>query len=235
MTIGITIHTYQRPDGRTPQFLIDTLISIANQTYQDFKIFVVGDKYDDNEEFENVLNYVNELKGKIIHKNLSYAKERDKYLGVNNVILWNCGGANALNEANNLAKQNGITKVCHIDHDDLWLPNHLELVVKAIKEKQNPAFIYTLSEFLSQPVFPNIEVDGQIIESYPSYASLIHSSIYMDLEQLPLEYRDVWEEENRVFPSDGDMWERVRVKCQNENLKSYVIRNVTCIHDKENH
>jgi hypothetical protein len=31
------------------------------------------------------------------------------------------------------------------------------------------------------------------------------------------------------------MWERVKEKCKKENLKSYVIREVTCIHDKENH
>ena len=84
-------------------------------------------------------------------------------------------------------------------------------------------------------VFPQMVVDGQVVEHYPAYCSLVHSSIYMDLEQVHLPYRDLWAEEGRYFPSDGDMWERITAKCRNENLKSYVIRQVTCVHENENY
>jgi glycosyltransferase involved in cell wall biosynthesis len=235
MTLGVTIHTYQRADGQTPQFLTKAIQSIINQSYQNFKIFIVGDKYENNQEFEDIINGFIEIPEKIVFENLSFAHERDKYLGVNNSALWNCGGANAINHANNLAKAHGITKVCHLDHDDIWLPNHLQLIANAIVEKKNPAFIYTLSRYLHNPVFPEMVVDAQIVEHYPSYCSLVHSSVYYDLEQIHLPYRDLWLEEGRYFPSDGDLWERIREKCQRENLKSYVIREVTCIHDKENH
>jgi glycosyltransferase involved in cell wall biosynthesis len=235
MTLGITLHTYQRADGQTPHLLSRTIQSIVNQSYQNFKIFIVGDKYEDNQEFEDVINGFVEIADKIFYENLHFAHERDKYLGVNNSALWNCGGANALNHANNLAKAHGITKVCHIDHDDIWLPNHLELIAKAIVEKNNPAFIHTLSQYIHNPVFPQMVVDGQVIEHYPAYCCLIHSSVYMDLEQLHLPYRDMWAEEGRYFPSDGDLWERIREKCTVENLKCYVIRQVTCIHENENY
>jgi glycosyltransferase involved in cell wall biosynthesis len=235
MTIGVTIHTYQRADGQTPSLLKRTIQSIYNQSYQNFKIFIVGDKYENNEEFESIIKEFVEIADKIVFENLCFAHERDKYLGVNNTALWNCGGANALNHANNLAKANGITKLCHIDHDDIWLPNHLEIIAKAIVEKNNPAFIYTLSKYLNNPVFPSMQVDGQVLESYPSYCSLVHSSVYIDLEQIHLPYRDLWAEEGRYFPSDGDMWNRISEKCKRENLKSYVIREVTCIHEKENY
>jgi glycosyltransferase involved in cell wall biosynthesis len=235
MTIGVTIHTYQRADGQTPSLLKRTIQSIYNQSYQNFKIFIVGDKYENNEEFESIIKEFVEIADKIVFENLCFAHERDKYLGVNNTALWNCGGANALNHANNLAKANGITKLCHIDHDDIWLPNHLEIIAKAIVEKNNPAFIYTLSKYLNNPVFPYMQVDGQIVESYPAYCSLIHSSAYIDLEQIHLSYRDLWAEEGRYFPSDGDMWNRISEKCKRENLKSYVIREVSCIHENENY
>jgi glycosyltransferase involved in cell wall biosynthesis len=235
MIIGITIHTYQRADGKTPNLLKRTLQSIINQSYQDFKIFIVGDKYENNQEFEDIINSFKEISNKIVYDNLSFANERDKYLGINNTALWNCGGAHALNHANFLATQYGITKVCHIDHDDIWLPNHLELIVNTIIEKQNPAFIYTLSKYISIPVFPEFPEDGEVVESYPEYARLIHSSTYIDLAQIHFYYRDLWAEENRIFPSDGDMWERIKAKCQSENLKSYVIRRVTCIHENENY
>jgi glycosyltransferase involved in cell wall biosynthesis len=235
MTLGVTIHTYQRADGQTPYLLLRAIQSVANQSYQNFKIFIVGDKYEDNSEFEDVINGFIEISEKIVYENLSFAHERDKYLGVNNTALWNCGGANALNHANNLAKIQGITKVCHLDHDDVFLPKHLELIAKAIIEKNNPPFIHTLSQYVNHSVFPEMIIDGQVVEHYPEYCRLIHSSVYMDLEQVYLPYRDVWAEEGRYFPSDGDMWERIREKCTAEKLKCYVIREVTCIHEKENY
>ena len=163
MTLGVTIHTYQRADGQTPNLLLKTIQSVANQSYQNFKIFIVGDKYENNQEFEDIINGFVDIADKVVFENLPFANERDKYLGVNNTALWNCGGANALNHANNLAKAHGITKVCHIDHDDLWLPNHLELIAKTIVEKQNPAFIYTLSRYLDNPVFPQMPNDCSLI------------------------------------------------------------------------
>lgn len=235
MTLGVTIHTYQRKDGQTPTLLARAIQSVANQSYQNIKIFIVGDKYEDEQEFKAIIEGFIEIADKIVYENLTFAHERDKYLGVNNTALWNCGGANALNHANNLAKAHGITKVCHLDHDDVWLPNHLEVIAKAIVEKNNPAFIHTLSQYLNNPVFPQMIWDGKVIEHYPSYCNLIHSSVYYDLEQLHLPYRDLWAEEGRYFPSDGDMWDRISVKCRAENLKCYAIREVTCIHEQENY
>ncbi len=235
MTLGVTIHTYQRADGQTPYLLMRAIQSVANQSYQNYKIFIVGDKYEDNQEFEDVINGFVEISDKIVFENLHFANEREKYLGINNTALWNCGGANALNHANNLAKAHGITKVCHLDHDDVWLPNHLEVIAKAIVEKNNPAFIHTLSQYLNNPVFPQMICDGEVIEHYPSYCNLIHSSVYYDLEQVHLPYRDLWAEEGRYFPSDGDMWDRISIKCRAENIKCFAVREVTCIHEQENY
>ena len=47
MKLAIRILTYQRKDGKTPFFLRRALESIKNQTYKDYKIFLIGDKYDD--------------------------------------------------------------------------------------------------------------------------------------------------------------------------------------------
>ena len=56
MKLGIVIATYQRKDGTTPFFLQKALDSIFSQTYQNFKIFLIGDKYEDNEEFVNIIS-----------------------------------------------------------------------------------------------------------------------------------------------------------------------------------
>ena len=49
--IGIVISTYQRPDGRTPELLSRCLNSVKDQKYQNYKVFLIGDKYEDNDEF----------------------------------------------------------------------------------------------------------------------------------------------------------------------------------------
>jgi hypothetical protein len=53
---AVVISTYQRPDGNTPHLLKRTLESVLNQTYQNFKIFLIGDKYEDQEEFFSFKN-----------------------------------------------------------------------------------------------------------------------------------------------------------------------------------
>ena len=239
MKLGVTIHTYRRLDGTTPMLLKRALESVANQSFQDFKIFVIGDKYDNNLEFQEIINWFltkyPSFEKRVFSENLNYAKERDKYLGINNTALWNCGGTNALNYATQVAIDNGFTKICHLDHDDYWEHNHLDTIVNAIKEKENPAFIHTLSTYLNHEVFPQTIVDNQIIEHYPHYCNLIHSSTYIDYNKIPFRYRDLWEEEQRYFPSDGDMWERIRVHCESKNLKCYLVRKLTCYHENENY
>jgi glycosyltransferase involved in cell wall biosynthesis len=179
---------------------------VFEQTYQDFRLFIVGDKYEDNDEFEGIISC----------------------FGHNNICLWRSGGTNALNHAISLAKQEGITKMCHLDHDDYWLPDHLELIHKTVVEK-NPPFIHTLSAYKEKPAFPEVVVDGQVVEHYPTAGKVIHSSIYMDMVQLPLEYRDRSQE---GWAGDADMIAQVRDHCHRNGLKCYLIRKVTCVHDR---
>ena len=43
--LGIVISTYQRPDGKTPELLTRTLNAINNQTYTNWKVYLIGDNY----------------------------------------------------------------------------------------------------------------------------------------------------------------------------------------------
>jgi glycosyltransferase involved in cell wall biosynthesis len=51
MKLSIVIATYQRKDGSTPRLLTRALDSIFSQTYQNFKIYLIGDRYENNDEF----------------------------------------------------------------------------------------------------------------------------------------------------------------------------------------
>ncbi len=233
--IGITMATYRRADGSTPKFLKRALESIVNQTFQNYKLFLIGDRYDDPEELIEISKII--PADKLVLVNLNFALERDVYTAPDEkIILWNTGGTNAVNYAINKAVAEGIYDLCHLDHDDYWMPNHLEEINKAIHAfAKKPAFLFTLSRFINNPVFPQLPPDGTIESRMPAYAQLIHSSVYIDYKQLDLRYRNVWAEQRMLFPSDGDMWNRCRERMLSNNLTSYVIKKVTCVHDLENH
>ena len=69
MKLGIVIATYQRFDGSTPALLKRAIESVKNQTHQDYTLIVIGDKYEDNNEFENICKDA-DLKDKIVYENL---------------------------------------------------------------------------------------------------------------------------------------------------------------------
>ena len=232
MKIGISIATYRKPDGSTKELLTRALESIKNQTHQDYKVFLIGDKYDDVDEFNEIATSIIPPE-KIYYENLPYAKERDKYFGVNNMALWTSGGCNARNHANSVAS-NELTYVCQLDHDAYYLPNHLSNIVNAIQKYPDAAFIYTLAKHLFFDVFPHVKADGSIIEKLPEPSNVTHSSVCINNRLIPFKYRDVLEETGKIDPSDADMWRRISELSNSTGIKSYLICEVTCVNETEN-
>ncbi len=230
MKLGIVIATYQRKDGTTPFFLQKALDSVFSQTYQNFKIFLIGDKYEDNEEFVNIISKYPQ--DKIYYENLPYAKERDLY--TDKWVLWSYGGITSMNFGIEKALEEGYDFICHLDHDDWWLPNHLEEIKQGI-ELTNSDWICTKSTYSNPRNFlPKIDSQELYVPFYPMYASLIHSSVCMNFKKIPLKYRDIFEETQKLgLPADGDLWERTREYIISNNLKSVCINKLTCHHDEE--
>ena len=52
VTFGIVMTTYYRKNGSTLQKITRAINSIKNQTHKDWKLFLIGDNYQNNEEFE---------------------------------------------------------------------------------------------------------------------------------------------------------------------------------------
>lgn len=230
MKIGISIPTYYRSDGSSKDFLIRALDSIKKQTHQDYIVFLIGDKYDNVHEFKELATII--PSGKIIYKNLDRAIEREKYLHKNMEALWCSGGVNARNHAINIAR-NYVEYCCALDDDDYFLENHLSSINEAIEAKDNPVFMHTLSSFKDIPVFPNIEQAEDIIEIQLEPCKFVHSSTCLNIRKIYLEYRDVFDETGKAVPADADMWERLGIYCKENNLKTYCIRKLTCVHSTE--
>lgn len=230
MKLAIVITTYQKPNGLTPPLLKRAIESVKNQTYQDYTLIIIGDKYEDNNEFELICNSSG-LGNKIIYHNLPYAKEREKY-PLGSQELWNAGGANAMNYGIDLSLSLGLKYVCHLDHDDYWHPQHLETIYNTLSQIEDASVVNTCSTYFDS-YLPCIELDHEITPSKVKAGGLIHSSVCINHKLIPLKYRDVYAETGKIFPSDADLWERIREYAEKNNLKTYQIASLTCYHPSE--
>jgi glycosyltransferase involved in cell wall biosynthesis len=230
MKLSIVIATYYRKDGSTKECLTKALDSVFNQTYQDFKVYLIGDKYENNDEIIEIVSKYDS--NKIYFENLSYAKERDSYS--DKWVIWSYGGVNAVNIGIDKSLSDGYEYICHLDHDDYWEPTHLEEINKCI-ELTGSDWLCTKSTYNNPRNFlPKINSDELYVPFYPTYAGLIHSSVCMNFKKIPLKYRDIFEETQKLgLPADGDLWERTKEYIISNNLKSICINKLTCHHDEE--
>jgi acetyltransferase-like isoleucine patch superfamily enzyme len=230
MKLGIVIATYQRLDGSTPSLLKRAIDSIKEQTHQDYTLIVIGDKYENNDEFKSICND-KDLEGKIHYVNLPYAKEREKY-SIGSKELWSAGGVNARNCGIDLGLELGLTYICHLDHDDYWHPQHLEVINYTIEETKDAAFVNTCSTYF-ESYLPRIELTNEVMPSQVAPGGFIHSSVCINHKQIPLKYRDVFEETGKECAGDADLWIRIGDYVTKNNLKTYQISSLTCFHPSE--
>lgn len=229
MTIGIVIPTYRRLDGKTPVLLKRALDSIFNQTKNEFKIYLIGDKYENEGEIMELISSF--PKEKLYYENLPYAAERDNYK--DKWVLWSYGGVNATNHGIDLALNDGLEFICHLDHDDFWDKTHLEEISNCI-ETTNSDWICTKSQYIRNLIYPMIKCSQLYCDFKPISEGLIHSSVCMNFRKIPLKYRDIFKETGkRGLPSDADLWNRVADYCTKNNLKTTLINRVTCFHIEE--
>jgi glycosyltransferase involved in cell wall biosynthesis len=225
---GIVISTYKRKDGKTPFYLNRTLESIFKQSYQNFKVFLIGDKYTDTDEFDLFGNQFEPQK--IYKENLETAPERDKYN--NNMLLWKYGGLTAFNYGIDLALKDDIEYIIKLDHDDWFEPSHLKNFYDCIKET-SADFMCSKSTHI-RGVLPAINSDKKYVDFLPASGGLCKSSHCMNYSTIPLRSRNLQEETgNPTLPGDADLWNRVKEHIQKNNLKSFMVNEITCHHDEE--
>lgn len=230
MKLGIVIATYQRLDNSTSSLLKRAIESIKSQSHQDYILIVIGDKYEDNNEFESICND-KDLKEKIHYVNLPNAKEREKY-SIGSEELWSAGGVNARNYGIDLGLELGLSYICHLDHDDYWHPQHLEIINFTIEETKDASFINTCSTYFDS-YLPRIELTNEVMPSQLKPGNFIHSSVCINYKKIPLKYRDVFEETGKKYAADADLWIRIGEYVKKNNLKTYQISSLTCFHPTE--
>jgi glycosyltransferase involved in cell wall biosynthesis len=226
---GIVITTYMRKDGKSPFYLKRALDSIFSQQYGDFKIFLIGDKYDNSEEFLQIVSQYD--KEKIYFENLNFAAERDHYNDPK--IIWNYGGTYASNYGIEKSISHGFSYICRLDHDDWWYDNHLKEINECIIEK-NASFVFTKATYGASHVYLPNHTGEKYIKILPEPGQLIHSSVAVDFSKIPCRYENVYERDGLiVHGGDGDLWRRLGKYLNENNLLSYHVSVLTCRHDEE--
>jgi glycosyltransferase involved in cell wall biosynthesis len=227
MKLAVNISTYRRKDGKSKDFLKRTLESIKKQKHQDYKVFLIGDKYEDNEEFLEICTSILDP-SKIYYENLPFAYERDKYLDLEQI--WSSGGTYSTNYAIEKALEEGFEWVCHIDHDDIWEENHLLNFSNFIESNpSNFVFLASRCDYLGKYIVPCQSPPGIF---YPTPSDLAHSSVCINFSKIPLRYRDVYEETGKIYAADADLWERITEYIKENGLSAYLVEEATLIYDK---
>ena len=227
--LGIVTSTYQRPDGKTPELLTRTLKCLLNQTHQNWKLFLIGDNYKDNKEFEKLCSLT--PKDKIIYLNLPIAPERKRYPnGGRN--LWHSGGSTAVNIGIELAVNSGFDYICHLDHDEVWESNHLEVISKGIQDT-NALFLYTKGTHYTGQTLPQITSKDLYIKQRALPAQSIKSCACINYKVIPLRRKDPLYYYNEVEAGDAAFLKRVNLLLESNKQDSILINKVTVIHDQE--
>jgi glycosyltransferase involved in cell wall biosynthesis len=229
MKLGIVISTYKRPDGTTPQLLSRALQSISTQTYSDYRVYLIGDCYEDSEEFLKLGTSILPP-DKIKFYNLKKAVERSKYR-VGSEELWCAGGVAATNFGIEKCLEDSIDFICHLDHDDYWNSNHLEVIANVIRLHPEAKFIHTCGTYFAS-YLPRVNVlDSTVVNQMPRPSGVIHSSTCINFKALNIRYRDVYALRRKLMPADADMWTQINQSAELEEC--FLIKNLTCYHPTE--
>jgi glycosyltransferase involved in cell wall biosynthesis len=231
---GIVIATWQRPDGMSLPYLQRCLESINLQTHKNYKVFLIGDKYEDNEEFIKLATTIIP-QDKIYFENLPNAKERELYYPHDLESLWKYGGLTAVNYGLDKSVEEGFDFICRLDHDDAWGQDHLENFNECISTT-GAQFVCSLSTYMSpNSILPQIpHTTEKYIPFIPKPGKMIKSSACFNQKLIPFRSRNILEETGeRGDAGDFQLWGMVGKYIQDNNISSYLVNRLTCGHDTE--
>ncbi len=175
--------TYHRKNGETAMFLRRVFRFLQKQTYQNFKLFLIGDDYIPEIEFNDLCATFPEKK--IYYKNykgISYRK------GVfrKTINTWTCGGAQAKYIGIKKAIEEGYKYYLHLDDDDIWYANHIQEHYDSIKKYPEVDFQFTIAKYVDDQL--PLKIEKCLPTGYnnliPRPHNVVHSSWCINLHTM---------------------------------------------------
>lgn len=254
MKIAIVTATYQRGDGRTPEVLKRAIQGIKDQSFKDWKFFLIGDAYENQDEFDSFSSLL--PPSKIYTENLPVSVEREKYPPGKD--RWHVSGITPVNIGIERALEQGYDYVALLDHDDIWFSDHLHLMNQAIKTTGSPFIFprgyynpeggkdaigiptvnFNVKKFdeliinKHQPI--NIYHGIRAYPCYPTDSSFLKTSVCLNCRIIKLRMRDCLEETGVGYVGDADWWLRIRKEMIEKKYKpALFIDHITCANIEE--
>lgn len=236
--------TFNRINKKSKTYLERSLNSILDQTYNNWDLIIVGDKYEPEDELLSIINnYKTILVSKGLSNNIIYINnlivERE-VIGIEKNKLWNCAGANSMNSGLKYARENNYKYYCHLDDDDYWSDNHLISLYNIYNKYPNCVFANTQSTYrniyLPRYNFAYIKEKIDIFENNlpPWPCNMIHSSISFRIDIIPYNYATIINTNDLTKASDAKMLYDIRsFLINNKQYCSIYNPILTCYHDIE--
>ena len=194
MKVSVIIATYQRKNGNSVLYLKNMFKILEAQTYKDFKVFIVGDSYENNTEFENLCKSYN---GDIYYSN-SDVHFRNCFNIKKN--MWSSGGINARLIGIEKAISENYDYYFHLDDDDYWEPNHIENYINTINKYNGKLdFIVSKSEFFNI-VLPRAYVHNENINNFIiKPCDIVHASWCINLKTIGNDFINWYKERINII------------------------------------
>jgi glycosyltransferase involved in cell wall biosynthesis len=224
---GVKMVTCNREKWKPMREIVtETIQSVSTQTYPHWRLYLIGDRYEPEEEFRALAGIL--PPEKVVAYNLKgHRTEREVFRHPWHVIQ--VAGNTASNFCLDLMENTGVRYVACLDDDDLWQPDHLESLRKGLIEFPHPALVCTMANFRNEKILPKWErmPDGSI-KVRTLYNNVVHSSVAWNMRRLPLRYRRrviecAWAAEY----ADADMWQQMEKRCKEAEYPVTVVPKIT--------
>jgi glycosyltransferase involved in cell wall biosynthesis len=229
----IIMSTFNRKNGKTPEYLTRSLDCILLQSYTNWDLIIVGDKYEPENE---LIDIINNYKTRINKNNIIYINNQNVERDVitHKPDLWCCAGANSMNIGLKYARENDYKYYCHLDDDDYWSSNHLQSLHFVYNKYPNCIFANTQSTHIGS-ILPNISTDIYENNVLPTPCGMIHSSFSFRIDIILNDYLSIFGN-NFIhgYPADAAMLQTIKDFILQNNMYCSVYNPVlTCYHDIE--
>jgi hypothetical protein len=209
---GICMATYHRKNGKSPLYLKRSLTALMNQTATNWHLYLVGDKYEDNNELINTIDFF--PKDKITFINLPIAPERENI--TNKLDLWKVAGSNAYNHATEMALKDNCDYILHNDDDDPFHIKKIQCINYILSIYDDPSFIFHYSTYLTNHILPSKKINYLSKNNLlPQQCNVIHTSFCL--------HKSIASE----FKYDGYKPGKTTYECGDVQLIQYILNQLT--------